>query len=346
MPFPFEVPFEHVERDLDQHVDAVFSCLESKFLLMPKGPDFIEYSVFEAGYESLKKATRDFHTLSPKQITGAINEVPVALIVLRTILGLSPSEWAYLATEHSQVEVTQSAARGIERRIRAAPLLPMKTKSKTMAGRILALVTTACVLLERGAPKVDAQLLHRLDKVDTAQGSASVTHLADFGIPFSVLLYERYLGRPFASHRDSVSELVGDSLENVVEQLLLDAGVSHRRIGRAEQIPNFDQAPDFVVPNEFNPQIVIEAKLTEDDGTARDKVTRVQHLAELSHRGEPLKMRKFEVVAAIEGRGFKVRREDMKKLLIATRGKVFTSQNLDKLIEHTRIAEFRSRVDT
>jgi hypothetical protein len=27
------------------------------------------------------------------------------------------------------------------------------------------------------------------------------------------------------------------------------------------------------IPSEFNPQVVIEAKLTEDNGTARDKVT-------------------------------------------------------------------------
>jgi hypothetical protein len=39
------------------------------------------------------------------------------------------------------------------------------------------------------------------------------------------------------------------------------------------------------IPSEFNPQVVIEVKFTEDDGTARDKVTRVQHLAALSGRG-------------------------------------------------------------
>jgi len=35
-----------------------------------------------------------------------------------------------------------------------------------------------------------------------------------------MLLYERFLGRPFAGHRDSVSELVGDSLESVIEDVL------------------------------------------------------------------------------------------------------------------------------
>ena len=154
-----------------------------------------------------------------------------------------------------------------------------------------------------------------------------------------MLLYERYLGRPFATHRDSVSELVGDVLGMAIERALHDRGVSYRKTGRAERIPNFDQAPDFVIPDEFDPQIVVEAKVTEDDGTARDKVTRVQHLAALSMEGQP----KFEVVAAIAGRGFKVRREDMRKLIIATKGKVFTLQNIDKLIDYTRIGEFRTR---
>ena len=121
------------------------------------------------------------------------------------------------------------------------------------------------------------------------------------------------------------------------------AGVSFRKTKRAERIQGFDQAPDFIVPNEFNPKIVIEAKLTEDDGTARDKVTRVQHLGEMSLEGQPPGQPKFEVVACIAGRGFGVRKEDMKKLLRATRGKVFTSQNIAQLVEYTRIREYRTR---
>lgn len=89
---------------------------------------------------------------------------------------------------------------------------------------------------------------------------------------------------------------------------------------------------------------LIEAKITEDDGTARDKITRVQHLGSLSMQGRaPTDPPRFEVVACITGRGFKVRREDMKKLLLATCGKLFTLQNLAHLVECTRLAEFRTR---
>lgn len=98
------------------------------------------------------------------------------------------------------------------------------------------------------------------------------------------------------------------------------------------------------MPDEFNPQIIIEAKLTEDDGTARDKITRVQHLGSLSMQGRsPNEPPRFEVIACIAGRGFKVRREDMKKLLLATRGKVFTLENLKRLVEFSRLSEFRTK---
>ena len=35
--YPFETPFDEIVQDEDQYIDAVFSCLESEFLVMPKG---------------------------------------------------------------------------------------------------------------------------------------------------------------------------------------------------------------------------------------------------------------------------------------------------------------------
>ena len=58
---------------------------------------------------------------------------------------------------------------------------------------------------------------------------------------------------------------------------------------------------------------------------------------------QPQEAPRFEVVASIAGRGFKVRREDMKKLLLATRGQVFTLENLDRLVDYTQLAAFKSR---
>jgi len=72
-------------------------------------------------------------------------------------------------------------------------------------------------------------------------------------------------------------------------------------------------------------------------------VTRIQHLGELSMAGQRTGPQKYEVVACIAGRGFAVRREDMKKMLLATRGKVFTLKTLEHLVDHTRLSEFRTR---
>jgi hypothetical protein len=168
--------------------------------------------------------------------------------------------------------------------------------------------------------------------------------LATIGAPYALLLYERFLGRPFAGHRDSVSELVGDSLESAIEEVLSRNGVSFQKTKRAERVPGFDQAPDFIIPSAFSPKIVVEAKLTEDDGTARDKVTRVQHLGALSTKGNAAGKRpKFSVIACIAGRGFGVRREDMRKLILATRGKVFTLKTLDRLVQCSDIKAFKTK---
>jgi hypothetical protein len=167
----------------------------------------------------------------------------------------------------------------------------------------------------------------------------SLHPVVDIGVPYPVLLYERFLGRPYATHRDSVSEWVGEVVEVAIKNVLSIAKVSFRETKRAEWVSGFDQAPDFIVPDEFNPVAIIEAKLTEDDGTARDKVTRVQHLRTLRDKqGET-----YDVIACIAGRGFKVRREDTRRLLQATDGKLFTLSTLHLLIEHTRIREYRVR---
>lgn len=132
-------------------------------------------------------------------------------------------------------------------------------------------------------------------------------------------------------------------MESAIEDVLSKAGISFRKTKRAERIEGFDQTPDFIIPSEFNPQVIIEAKITEDDGTARDKVTRIQHLGELSLAGRSESNPKYEVIACIGGRGFGVRREDMKKMTLATRGKVFTAKTLNHLIEFTRLKEFKTQ---
>jgi hypothetical protein len=257
------------------------------------------------------------------------------------MLGFTPPEWAYLATQRAGDEISQRAARTIDRNIRLQPLQPMRLSGVT-ARRVRSLVETACAMLEEGAPAVAPDEFHRLDKADTRHGRSSISNLSSIGVPYPMVLYERLLGRPFAGHRDSVSDLIGGGLESAVEDVLSKARISYRKTKRAERIPGFDQAPDFIVPTEFSPRVVIEAKITEDDGTARDKVARIQRLCTLSTEGREPNNPRYQVVACIVGRGFGRRREDMKRLLAATHGKVFTLKKLDRLVECTELKRFRA----
>jgi hypothetical protein len=339
MPLRFDIDYRNPNIAWEPLVDEVFGELTSSFLEMPKGEGFIDYPTFEKGYQALKRHTDAFAKLTPNTVLAAVRETPIAFIVFRCILGFSPPEWAYVTTEMTGVEVDQGAARGIDRRIRLKPLGPLNEGNGLTGRRIRAMIEAGVRTVEHGAGNVPPGIVHRLDKVDTTAGLKSLQSIADLGAPYAVLLYERFLGRPYATHRDSVSELVGEVVEVAIKNVLAEAKVSFRETKRAERIPGFDQAPDFIVPDEFAPVAVIEAKLTEDDGTARDKVARVQRLRTL--RDEQNK--NYDVIACIAGRGFKVRREDMRRLLQATDGKIFTLSTMNLLIEHTRIREYKVR---
>ena len=340
MPSRFEIDYGDPTIAWDPLVDEVFGELASSFLEMPKGGGFVDYPTFEKGYRTLKHRTDAFEGLTPDAVLVAVRETPIAFVVFRCILGLSPPEWAYVTTEMTGIEVSHNAARSIDRKLRLNPLKPMSEfGSDITTRRVRAMIEAGVRMVAQGTGTVSSAIVHRMDKVDTAEGTASVQSLADLGAPYPVLLYERFLGRPYATHRDSVSELVGEVVEVAVKDILTAARVSFRETKRAERIRGFDQAPDFIIPDEFTPVALIEAKLTEDDGTARDKVTRVQRLRTL--RDEQGK--DYDVIACIAGRGFKARREDMRRLLQATNGKVFTLTTMHLLIEQTRIREYRVR---
>jgi hypothetical protein len=340
MPYPFDLAIDELERQLDAMVDVTFHDLQSQFLVLPKKGSFIEYAEFQASYEVLKRHMKGFSVLKEEAVWAGLREDALGLVVLRTVLGMSPGEWAELARQERGSDVSTSFARGIDVEVRTrrdciARLRPGSLKEQ----RLSALVSVALEYIYRGAPPAAEDTVHRLAKADTAEGLTSLQHVAAEHVPYPVLLYERYLGRPFASYRDSISELVGDVMESAIEERLRRARITFRKTGQAERIPGFAQAPDFFVPTEFAPTVIIEGKITGDDGTARDKVARILRLAamrdERLRAGQP----SFEVVACIDGRGFGVRRQDMKDMLHATLGKVFTLATLDRLIERTRLRE-------
>lgn len=334
--YPFQASEEQLAENLDYYVSTLIASLQSFFLVMPKGRDFLTFTRFEGAYEVLREVTNGFADFTAQNALVAIGIDPLVLVVLRTIVGMSPPELANIASIPGGTLVDQATARRLDKRAKEGKPLLAGTNDATKQA-VQALVQTAVQLIVQGAPDVVETVIHRLDKADTRRGLDSVRQLATSGVSYAKFLYERLLGRAFATHRDAVSEQVGAVLENALKFRLETRSIPYHETRMAERFEDMDQAPDFLVPDPVRPAVVIEAKLAEDDGTARDKVTRVQHLAELRDHRLRAGVPAFEVVACVDGRGFGIRREDVKKLLLATKGKLFTLRTVDLVDRHTAL---------
>ena len=343
MPRPFEIASPHLQDYLEELVDATFSDIQSQFLVLPRGDNFVEYADFQIAYEVLRQRTNAFADFTESSVWSALRENSLCFGVVRTMLGMSPPEWADLARSDRDSDINQGYARGLDGRCSSDRTYVsglVRPRNSKALDRMEALISVAIEYITRGAPPGAADAVHRLDKADTSHGLESLRHVASQHVPYAMLLYERYLGRPFATHRDAVSEQVGDVMETAIEEHLTRARIAFRKTKRAERVPGYDQAPDFFVPDEFNPSVLIEAKITGDDGTARDKVARIERLTRMRDERRLNGQPDYEVVACIDGRGFGVRREDMRSLITRTEGKVFTLATLDQMVGHTRLKEF------
>jgi len=341
-PQSFEADDEQLVGNIEGYIDAFIAGLQSFFVVMPRGEGFVEFERFKSAYGCLRDKSGTFDRLSEEVALRAVELDPMALVVLRTMTGLTAPELAHLACGELGVDVDQSSARRVDKRARDGMAILGAASAKTQQCADC-MVRMAVRLLARGARAVGPEAIHRLDKIDTKHGLGDIEALAVGGVPYEALLYERLLGRPFATHRDAVSEKVGEILEEAVEAQLCSHDIPFHRAGVAERFENMDQALDFLIPDGTNPRVVIEAKLAEDDGTARDKVTRVQHLAQLREERLQRGAASFDVIACADGRGFGVRREDVRKLLLATHGKLFTLGTIDRLVGASSLRSFSSR---
>ena len=114
---------------------------------MPKGNGFVDYPTFDSGYEKLKQSTKGFREIKPEHVLQAVIECPISLVVLRSMLGFTPPEWAYITGQRKGVEIPQGYARSLDRKIRLEPLKPVEGKT-AKSDRIIAMIGTACDLLE------------------------------------------------------------------------------------------------------------------------------------------------------------------------------------------------------
>lgn len=119
MPHPFEIDPADLTAHIEQMVDVTFADIRSQFLLMPRGQNFVEFSSFQEAYEALKQETSAFEHFDDETVWRSLERNALAFVVVRTMLGISPPEWAELAKVERGVDVPQNIARQLDARCRS-----------------------------------------------------------------------------------------------------------------------------------------------------------------------------------------------------------------------------------
>jgi hypothetical protein len=164
-----------------------------------------------------------------------------------------------------------------------------------------------------------------------------VADKAKRGVAYSALLYQRYIGSVFGQAINASSSLKADLLEGPVERLLRERGVPYYRVGTREKVPGWEQAPDFFIPNKEEPKVVIEAKVAEDGGTARDKASRIERLSRAAYA------RNITLISVVDGLGFYRINDVLAPILGNSKGLVYTYKNLPEILQIPALRAFEGK---
>lgn len=302
--------------------------LAANFAFVPRRGDY-ELDTFARAYGHVTAATDRFREVSVPRLAELLVLHPESLLVFRTIIGYTPKELAVATREVAQRRgakgVTDSRIKSIERGARVP-----EGPADLLAETIHLLVSRS---LWGEAPE---GLRSKLDKVDTADGWDSVRRLAAEGVPYEAFLHQRHMGGAFRQLLDAASEERGEMLEAAAQTLLEEHGVPYLRTGSHDQgevAARFNltmtPAPDFVV---FEPpgtlRAILECKLTNDGGTARDKASRFRSL-----RQETIRLGGVPLFAVLDGLGWERINDALAPVVEHCDGRVFTLETLPEMLE-------------
>lgn len=311
------------------------------FHLIPRGSAMASEGAFAAAYGALDTATKHFADTDQATLEAALHATPGALSALRMVVSLTHNELAATCKLHDPASrVTGNAIRNFER----SDPIPNPSDQRTALMRTI--VATIRAVMDRqllGVPAEAAANFHsKLDHADARGGWASVRHAAEHGIPYSRLLYQRYVGGAWRQVQDAYSEVKGDNvLEFPLERMLLSEGIPHWRSpsgasgarATAEKF-GLNPGPDFVIPDD-QPAVIIESKVAEDGGTARDKAARIKNLAVAGNT------RGLVVCALVDGKGWTERPTALLDVVLATDGRTYSLSTMSLLLSVPEIASLR-----
>lgn len=289
-----------------------------------------ELPAVEESYRLAHSLTNDFRSTDIETLARALHLQPRALLVFRLLVGFTPPEL--------------SAATGVAATGTSGKPVSSGTIKKMEAGsacsepvaRRLAIAIDSVFRRDLFPPASPTSSLRaKIEKPDTLEGWASVQRYAEEGVPLPVFLHQRHYGGAFRQLLDATSSRRGDLLEAAVEDLFTGSGVRFVRTGaknKEELARRFGvtvrPAPDFVVFDAAGVlQAILECRVVNDEGTARDKAARFANL-----RQEAGRLGGIPLIAVLAGTGWRRASDALGPVVRDTDGRVFTLATLGDML--------------
>ena len=308
------------------------AATQPSFHYIPKGDAMASEAEFDEAYRELAERTNDFTDVSIPSLTRALTEAPETLAPLRMILGFTHNELAWaLKLARPGTSTSGATLKKFERSPAPEQATAKRTEMiRAMADAVIAVMDRSILPVPESAR---GHFHSKLDKRDTVDGWSTVADSAG-GVPYSALLYQRYVGGVWRQVQDAYSEVKGDNLlEQPIADLFDGNHIPYYRSGsgasgatHTSETFGLSPGPDFVLPEE-SPTVIIESKVAEDGGTARDKAARIKNAADAARD------RGLLPCAVVDGKGWSERPNALVDVVIATEGRTYSLTTLPHLLD-------------
>jgi len=318
-----------------QHQE-VYSAVAKAVYVPHLAPDFAyvhwrpEYELeeIEHAYGEADALTRGFKNVDEASLAKVIQKEPATLRIFRLLLGLTTQEFAsatdMVGDDIGAAALSSGAVKSMESG-RPGPASAHRVAAAVVDRAMRAVLFTAPT----------GGVRSKLDKPDTAGGWETVRKYASEGVSLPILLHQRHYGGAFRQLLDATSSKRGDVLEDAVGELFDGDGVLYVRTGSSNQeeiVTRFGltvrPAPDFVVYDVGGTlRAILECKVANDGGTARDKAARFAAL-----RSEASRLGGIPVFAVLAGLGWRRAADALGPVVRDADGRVFTIQTLGEML--------------
>ena len=316
----------------DLLVKGFAAHVRPSFHLIPKGDSMAAEASFADAYAALADGTENFSRPDTESLAAILRRTPAALAPLRMIVGLTYNELAVaIKLTNPDAQISGEAIKKLERN--PAPEQASQRHDQIVTNIAQAVTATMNRRILVVPPSAATYFHSKLDKRDTREGWSSVRD-DSAGVPYSALLYQRYVGGVWRQVQDAYSEVKGDAiLEYPLRDLLNEHHIPYHHTrpgasGARETAERYGMSPgpDFVIPAEA-PTLVIESKVGEDGGTVRDKAARIKGMTSAARD------RGLTACAVVDGKGWTERAAALLEVVVATQGRTYTLSTLDQILQ-------------